>query len=90
MALKYRRRRWPLIVFGLSIPAVLHGLNDWSAGAFGTYWPWIIIQAISLFLFLGYTMSATSIEREVRRTPIFRGESMLMEVFRGPEETGEP
>jgi hypothetical protein len=30
-------------------------------------------------LFLGYTMSATTIEQEVRETPLFRGESAIME-----------
>jgi protease PrsW len=87
MAVNYRRRRTQLIIFGVSIAAVLHALNDWSLGAFNSYWPWIIIQALSLFLFLGYTMSADSIERQVRTTPMFRGESMLMEVHSQPEET---
>ena len=68
-----------LIAFGIAVPAVLHGLYDWSAGAFASLWVPIIIQALSLFLFLGYTMSAAAIERQVRRTPMFRGESMLME-----------
>jgi hypothetical protein len=35
--------------------------------------------ALSLVLFLGYTMSASAIERQVRKTPVFRGESMLMD-----------
>jgi RsiW-degrading membrane proteinase PrsW (M82 family) len=87
MAVNYRRRRALLIIFGVSIPAILHALNDWSAGAFNSYWPAIIVQAFSLFLFLGYTMSAASIERRVRTTPMFRGESMLMEVISRPEET---
>lgn len=87
MAVNYRRRRGQLIIFGVSIPVILHALNDWSAGAFNSYWPPIIVQAFSLFLFLGYTMSAASIERRVRATPMFRGESMLMEVISRPEET---
>jgi RsiW-degrading membrane proteinase PrsW (M82 family) len=87
MAVNYRRRRVLLIIVGVSIPAVLHALNDWSAGAFNSYWPAIIVQALSLLLFLGYTMSAASIERRVRSTPMFRGESMLMEVISRPEET---
>jgi RsiW-degrading membrane proteinase PrsW (M82 family) len=75
----YHRQRIPLWIFGLALPSVLHGLNDWStSGAFGhNLWPWIAIQAFSVFLFLGYTASAASIEREVRHTPIFRGDSML-------------
>jgi RsiW-degrading membrane proteinase PrsW (M82 family) len=79
MAINYPRRRIQLIAFGIAVPAVLHGLYDWSAGAFASLWVPIIIQAISLFLFLGYTMSAAAIERQVRQTPMFRGESMLME-----------
>ena len=30
MGVNYRRRRIPLILFGITLPAVLHGLNDWS------------------------------------------------------------
>ncbi len=40
--------------------AVLHGLNDWSVSSFNSYWPGILIRAVSLLLFLGYTMSASS------------------------------
>jgi len=87
MAVNYRRRRIPLVILGVTIPAVLHALNDWSAGAFNSYWAWILIQAFSLLLFLGYTMSAGSIERQVRTTPIFRGESMIMEVISDPNQT---
>ncbi len=80
MAINYPRRRWQLIIFGISIPAVLHGLNDWSLGYFSTPWVWIFIQAISVVLFLGYTGSAAAIVRQVKHTPMFRGESMLMDV----------
>ncbi len=86
MAVNYRRRRIPLIILGVSIPAVLHALNDWSAGAFNSYWAWILIQAVSLLLFLGYTMSAASIERQVRQAPMFRGESLIMEVYSESKE----
>ena len=87
MAVNYPRRRIPLALLGVSIPAVLHALNDWAAGAFSSYWVWIIIQAVSLLLFLGYTMSAASIERQVRETPMFRGESLIMDAV---SEPGEP
>ena len=92
MAVNYPRRRVQLIVFGISIPALLHALNDWSLGAFGSssLWVWIVIQAVSLLLFLGYTMSADSIERQVRQTPLFRGESMIMEGFREPPGADTP
>ena len=81
MAVNYPRRRWQLVIFGISIAALLHALNDWSLGAFSQYLPWIFIQAVSLLLFIGYTMSATSIERRVRHTALFRGDSMLMEAL---------
>ena len=79
IAVNYPRRRFQLIALGIGVPAVLHGLYDWSAGAFGSLWAPILIQLLSLFLFLGYTMSAATIVRQVRTTPMFRGESMLME-----------
>jgi len=88
IAINYPRRRWQLILFGISMVAVLHGLNDWSVSTFNSYWPGILIQAISLLLFIGYTMSASSIERQVRRTPLFRGDSMVMEALSEPGETG--
>jgi RsiW-degrading membrane proteinase PrsW (M82 family) len=86
IAVNYPRRRVPLIVFGVTIAAVLHAVNDWYLSNFSSLWPWIVLQALSLLLFLGYTMSAASIEREVRRTPLFRGESMILDKF---SETGE-
>jgi len=89
MAVNYRRRRILLIIVGVSVPAVLHGLNDWSLGAFNSLWPSIIIQAVSLLLFLGYTISATSIETQVRQTPLFRGESVIMEAIH-PRKSNTP
>jgi RsiW-degrading membrane proteinase PrsW (M82 family) len=85
IAVNYPRRRVQLIVFGVTIAAVLHGLNDWYLSNFSSPWPWIVLQALSLLLFLGYTMSAASIEDKVRRTPLFRGESMILDKF---TETG--
>jgi RsiW-degrading membrane proteinase PrsW (M82 family) len=86
IAVNYPRRRVQLIVFGVTIAAVLHGLNDWYLSNFSSPWPWILLQALSLLLFLGYTMSAASIAHKVRRTPLFRGESMILDKF---TETGE-
>jgi RsiW-degrading membrane proteinase PrsW (M82 family) len=86
IAVNYPRRRVQLIVFGVTMAAVLHALNDWYLSNFSSLWPWIVLQALSLLLFLGYTMSAASIERNVRRTPLFRGESMIMDRL---SETGE-
>jgi RsiW-degrading membrane proteinase PrsW (M82 family) len=86
IAVNYPRRRVQLILFGVTIAAVLHALNDWYLSNFSSPWPWIVLQALSLLLFLGYTMSAASIEHKVRRTPLFRGESMILDKF---TETGE-
>ena len=86
IAVNYPRRRVQLIVLGVTMSAVLHALNNWCLSNFSSLWPWIVLQALSLLLFLGYTMSAGSIERNVRRTPLFRGESMIMDRF---SETGE-
>ena len=86
IAINYPRRRWQLILLGVSMVAILHGLNDWSVSEFNSYWPGILIQAVSLLLFIGYTMSASSIERQVRRTPLFRGDSMAMEIISTPKD----
>lgn len=90
MGLNYRRRRVQLVALGILMAGFLHALNDWSLGFFNSYWPWILIQAISLFLFLGYTISAAAIEEKVRQTPLFRGESIVMEAFWNAEQEGKP
>lgn len=86
MAINYRRRRIPLLLLGVSIPALLHAFNDYTLTIFSTVWVAVGIQALSLFLFLGYTLSASSIERRVRRNPNFRGQSIMMERFSQPED----
>ncbi len=77
----YRRQRIALWLLGIAVPMVLHGLNDWilTWPYTSAEWGWVLIQAFSLFLFLGYTASAAAIEKRVRRTPVFRGDSMLMD-----------
>ena len=77
----YRRQRIPLWLLGIAVPMMLHGLNDWilTWPSTSAEWGWILIQAFSLFLFLGYTASAAAIEKRVRHTPVFRGDSMLMD-----------
>jgi RsiW-degrading membrane proteinase PrsW (M82 family) len=87
MGVNYRRRRIPLILFGITLAAVLHGLNDWST-QLASHWLWIVMEAISLLLFIGYTMSAASIERQVRDTPLFRGDSMIMGAVPAVTRTG--
>ena len=88
MALNYRRRRVQLIILGVTVPAVLHALNDSFASS--SIWLVIIVQAASLLLFLGYTMSAAAIEQRVRETPLFRGQSMIMPVIPDPGARPRP
>lgn len=86
LAINYPRRRFPLLLFGISIPAVLHALNDWTLTIFSpnVWFTVFVVQGLSLVLFLSYTLSAESIERRVRRNPAFRGQSILMERFSEP------
>jgi RsiW-degrading membrane proteinase PrsW (M82 family) len=84
LALNYPRRRIQLIVLGVAIPAVLHALNDFLAGS--SVWLVILVQAASLLLFLGYTMSEASIEQQVSESPLFRGDSLVLQAFRDPAE----
>ncbi|HWF78941.1 MAG TPA: PrsW family glutamic-type intramembrane protease [Streptosporangiaceae bacterium] len=85
MAINYRRRRVPILLLGICIPAVLHALNDWTLTIFSTVWVTVFfVQGLSLLLFLGYTLSASDIERRVRRNPAFRGQSIIMERFSQP------
>jgi len=90
IAVNYRRRRIPLLLLGISIPAILHALNDYTLTLFSTVWVGLLVQALSLVLFLGYTLSASAIERRVRRNPNFRGESIMMERFSQPEQSPSP
>ncbi|HEX6931286.1 MAG TPA: PrsW family glutamic-type intramembrane protease [Streptosporangiaceae bacterium] len=90
MAINYRRRRIPLLLLGISIPAILHALNDYTLTIFSTVWVGVLVQAVSLLLFLGYTLSASAIERRVRRNPNFRGQSIMMERFSQPEQAPSP
>jgi RsiW-degrading membrane proteinase PrsW (M82 family) len=83
MALNYGRRRVQLVILGVAVPAVLHALNDFLASS--SVWLVILIQAASLLLFLGYTLSAAAIEQRVRETPLFRGQSMMMEAIVDPD-----
>lgn len=85
MAVNYRKRRVPILLLGICIPAVLHALNDWTLTVFNTVWVTVFfVQGVSLLLFLGYTLSASDIERRVRRNPAFRGQSIVMERFTQP------
>jgi len=90
IAINYRRRRIPLLLLGISIPAILHALNDYTLTVFSTVWVGVMVQALSLLLFLGYTLSASTIERRVRRNPNFRGQSIMMERFSQPEQAPSP
>jgi RsiW-degrading membrane proteinase PrsW (M82 family) len=80
MGINYARRRVQLIVAGIAMAALLHAFNDWNFNATNV-WPQVGVEAFSLLLFLGYTLTASSIERQVRRSPVFRGESILVDQF---------
>jgi RsiW-degrading membrane proteinase PrsW (M82 family) len=84
IAINYRRRGIPLLILGISIPALLHAFNDWSLSVTHTAWLTVLEQALSLLLFLGYTLSASTIVNRVRRNPNFRGQSIMMERFSEP------
>lgn len=85
IAVNYRKRRLGIIALGIGVPALLHMLNDFVlggplfSGGVGE-WVWVLIQAVSVVLFLSYTLSAHSIEEHVRESPVFRGQSMIMDV----------
>jgi hypothetical protein len=84
LAINYRKRRASLIAIGIGVPALLHAANDWLSGS--SPFIWIAIQAASLLLFLGYTMTAASIEESVRHSNVFRGQSMIMEAVHLPDQ----
>ena len=88
LAINYRKRRFQLIVIGIGTPALLHAANDWLSSTSPVIW--IAIQAASLLLFLGYTMTAASIESTVRRSNVFRGQSMIMEAIHLPDSPQPP
>ncbi len=83
LAINYPRRRYWLLLLGICIPALLHAFNDWTLTIFSTVWVTVIfVQGLSLLLFMGYTLSASAIERSVRANPAFRrDQSMLMERY---------
>ena len=81
LAIFFPRRRIQLIVGGLLIPVVLHALNDYFTSlnsTIGSYL-WLAVQAFSVFMFLSYTVSIISIERSVKHSALFRGQSMYMD-----------
>ena len=88
LGINYRKQQLRLFAIGITLPALLHGLNDWSTN-FSSPWPWVGIQTLSLFFFLGYAMSAGSIEQRVRRSPIFRGESIAFDSFSDPASSAQ-
>jgi RsiW-degrading membrane proteinase PrsW (M82 family) len=94
IAVNYRKRRMGIIALGIGVPSLLHALNDYAVG--GTFtgdaaqWVWIIIQAVSVVLFLSYSMSAHSIEEHVRDSPVFRGQSMILDVSRLRDQSNSP
>lgn len=57
LAAHYRASRWPLILSGLVLAAVLHGAYDSLASG----WPGTIVAAVIIFIFAGYVRSGDQI-----------------------------
>jgi RsiW-degrading membrane proteinase PrsW (M82 family) len=62
LAVRNAASRWWLVLFGLALAAVLHGLND----AVGGHWSWIVVVALSVVLFLAYARAGATapVDRE--------------------------
>ncbi|HEV2635578.1 MAG TPA: PrsW family glutamic-type intramembrane protease [Actinocrinis sp.] len=63
LAIRYARGRVFVAVFGLSLVAVLHGINDRLAE--NGDWGWIIEVALSVVLFIGYVQAGGVVEHEL-------------------------
>jgi len=60
------------------VPAVRHGLNDWSSGVFASN-SWILIRAFSVLFVPRLRGVGARYRAGGAHTPIFRGESMPMD-----------
>jgi RsiW-degrading membrane proteinase PrsW (M82 family) len=56
LAVRDAASRWWLVLFGVALAAVLHGLNDSVAG----HWSWIVVVALSVLLFLAYARAGAT------------------------------
>lgn len=73
LAIRSGRRKTVLAMTGLVIAAVLHGVFDSFGGAVS--WGGAITMGVSLFVFLGYAMTADV--QAVHPDPLFSGEPMM-------------
>ncbi len=81
LAIFFPRRKIQLIIGGLLIPVILHALNDYFTSlntTIGNYL-WLAVQMFSVFMFLAYTVSLITIEKSVKHSSLFRGESIYMD-----------
>ena len=63
LAIRYARGRVMVAVFGLSLVAVLHGINDRLAE--NGDWGWILEVGLSVVLFIGYVQAGGVVEHEL-------------------------
>ena len=63
LAMRYPRFRFGLILFGLALTSLLHGLNDLQ-GINGNIL-WIAITVVSVLMFLAYAQSGRVVEEHV-------------------------
>ena len=66
LAIRYARGRVFVGLFGLTLVAVLHGINDRLAGE----WGWIFEVAFSVLLFIVYVQAGGVVEHELEDLPI--------------------
>lgn len=70
LAVRYARGRVVVAVFGLTLVAVLHGINDRLAE--NGDWGWIIEVGLSVLLFIGYVQAGGVVEHELEQEPYGR------------------
>ena len=61
LAVRFARHRVWLVLFGLGLTALLHGINDYVAQ--NTQWWWILEIIVSVLLFVAYAQAGGSIEQ---------------------------
>jgi RsiW-degrading membrane proteinase PrsW (M82 family) len=67
LAVRYERGRLFVAVFGLTLVALLHGINDRLAE--NGDWGWIVEVGLSVVLFIGYVQAGGVVEHELERDP---------------------
>jgi RsiW-degrading membrane proteinase PrsW (M82 family) len=69
LASTHRSKKVPLIAFGLGVAALLHGAYDTTADG----WLGVAVFAVSLFVFVGYVLSAERIANDYHSVAVQAG-----------------